>query len=127
MNKMHAAAAALAALALSLPATAQMSSPGKSGPSTAPSSSPRGGTTGSATSDAKSGASEAMLTAKVHAAMARDPGLKTLAINVDSEGNNVTLKGEVDSQATKDAAEKAAKQVDGVGTVRNQLTVKPKG
>jgi osmotically-inducible protein OsmY len=120
MKKMQTLAIVVAS-ALALPVAAQMSQPDKNAPAantTTPSST---------ASDAKHGAKDAMLTAKVHAAMAKDPGLKTLAINVDSNGNDVTLKGQVDSEATRMKAEQTAKQVEGVGAVHNQLTIKPKG
>jgi hyperosmotically inducible protein len=123
MTKMQTVAVAIAAFALALPAAAQTTHPDKSGSA---SSSTRSGTPSSSNSNSSGGTSEAMLTAKVHAAMAKDPGLKTLAINVDSVGNNVTLKGQVDSETTRKKAEQAAKQVEGVGTVHNELTVKPK-
>ena len=126
MKTMQTIAIAAASLAFALPVAAQTTQPGKNGPA-AGSSSSHSSSGSSTTSEAKGGAKEAMLTAKVHAAMAKDPGLKTLAINVDSEGSTVTLKGEVDSAATKTKAEQAAKQVEGVNSVKNQLTVKPKG
>jgi hyperosmotically inducible protein len=60
----------------------------------------------------------------VKAALAGDVGLKTLRINVDSSGNVVTLKGAVDSEDTKHRTEQVAKQVEGVASVNNQLTVR---
>jgi len=122
MTKMQTVAVAVTAFALALPAAAQMTQPDKNGNANSTRSAPPS----SSSTNSGSGTSEAMLTAKVHAAMAKDPGLKTLAINVDSDGNNVTLKGQVDSEATRKKAEQAAKQVEGVGTVHNELTVKPK-
>ncbi len=109
MTKMHTIALAIAGLALALPAAAQTTSPGTS-----------------TTSEMKQGAKNAALTAKVHTALAKDVSLKTLAINVDSSGNSVILKGQVDSDATKTRAEQVAKQVEGVSSVDNQLTIKPK-
>jgi hyperosmotically inducible protein len=88
---------------------------------------PRNQTGGSASTEVKSDTRNAALTAKVKSALAADVGLKTLKIDVDSMGNTVTLKGAVDSAETKKRAEEVARKVDGVATVRNELTVKPGG
>ncbi|WP_148717291.1 BON domain-containing protein [Chitinolyticbacter meiyuanensis] len=66
----------------------------------------------------------AALTAKVKTVLAADEGLKTLALNIDSENGVVTLSGEVDSEAQRSRAEQQTKSVEGVQTVNNQLTVK---
>src|SRR5688572_27907686 len=64
------------------------------------------------------------LTTKVKAALAKEEGMKTLGkINVDSADGVVTLKGKVESAEAKKKAEQIAKQVDGVKSVKNQLTV----
>jgi hyperosmotically inducible periplasmic protein len=108
-----------AALALALAACA-------SDRSSSPSSS-SGGTSGSATSEIKQDAKNATLTTKVKTALAADVGLRTLTgINVDSEGSVVTLKGSVDTEANKRRAEQVAQGVEGVSTVRNQLTLEAK-
>lgn len=83
-----------------------------------------GGQTSSSTSSVSQATKDATLTAKVKSALAADVGLKTLNINVDSSGNTVTLKGNVDSADKKTRAEEVARKVDGVATVRNQLQVK---
>ena len=68
------------------------------------------------------------LTTKVKAALAKEEGMKTLGkINVDSADGVVTLKGKVESAEAKKKAEQIAKQVDGVKSVKNQLTVEKKG
>jgi hyperosmotically inducible periplasmic protein len=73
-------------------------------------------------------ASNASLTTKVKSALAKEEGFKTLGkINVDSNEGVVTLKGKVDSAEAKKKAEQVAKQVDGVKSVKNQLTVEKKG
>jgi len=73
-------------------------------------------------------ASNAALTTKVKSALAKEEGFKTLGkINVDSNEGVVTLKGKVDSAEAKTKAEQVAKQVDGVKSVKNQLTVEKKG
>ena len=81
----------------------------------------------SVTSDIKKDAKDATLTTKVKSALAADVGLSTLKIDVDSDGSTVTLKGNVDSADKKQRAEEVARKVDGVATVRNQLTVKSGG
>lgn len=68
------------------------------------------------------------LTTKVKAALAKEEGMKSLTkINVDSADGVVTLKGKVESAEAKKKAEQVAKQVDGVKSVKNQLTVEKKG
>lgn len=78
----------------------------------------------SSTERAKQGAKNAGLTGKVKSALANDVGLKTLAINVDSNDGVVTLKGSVDSADTRSRAEQVAKKVDGVKSVKNELKLK---
>ena len=69
--------------------------------------------------------SDATLTTKVHTALANDVGMRTMySINVDSDKGVVTLKGKVDSQATRQRAEEVAKRVSGVNSVKNELQVK---
>ncbi|TAK83655.1 MAG: BON domain-containing protein [Betaproteobacteria bacterium] len=58
---------------------------------------------------------------------ARPGGLRTLKIDVDSEGNTVTLNGVVDSEGTKQRAATVARSVQGVAAVKNNLTVKSGG
>jgi hyperosmotically inducible periplasmic protein len=79
---------------------------------------------GWSTEGAKQGTKNAALTGKVKSALANDVGLKTLVINVDSEGSTVTLKGTVDNADTKSRAEQVAKKVEGVKSVKNELKVK---
>lgn len=91
------------------------------------SSSPSSSSGTSTSSEIKQDAKDSWLTTKVKSALAADVGLKTLTgINVDSEGSSVTLKGKVDTDANKRRAEQVARGVEGVSTVRNQLTVEPK-
>ena len=107
-----------AALALALAACA-------SDRSSSTRSSSSGGT--SASTEIKQDAKDSWLTTKVKSALAADVGLKTLTgINVDSEGSVVTLKGSVDTDANKRRAEQVARGVEGVSTVRNQITVEAK-
>jgi len=86
-----------------------------------------GGTSGSTTSEIKQDSKDSWLTTKVKSALAADVGLKTLTgINVDSAGSVVTLKGSVDTEANKRRAEQVAQGIEGVSSVRNQLTVEAK-
>ena len=85
------------------------------------------GSPSSGSSEVERDTRNAALTAKVKSALAADVGLKTLKIDVDSMGNTVTLKGAVDSADTKRRAEEVARKVDGVATVRNELTVRSGG
>ena len=48
-------------------------------------------------------------------------------VNVDSDNGVVTLKGKVDSAELKSKAAAIAKKVEGVKSVKNQLTVEKKG
>jgi hyperosmotically inducible periplasmic protein len=85
---------------------------------------PRNQTGGSAETEVKQDTRNAALTGKVKTALAADVGLKTLKIDVDSMGNTVTLRGAVDSEDTKRRAEQVAQGVEGVASVRNELTVR---
>ena len=85
------------------------------------------GSSSGGTSSVSQATKDATLTAKVKSALAADVGLKTVKIDVDSDGNTLTLKGNVDSAETKRKAEEVARKVDGVATVRNELTVKSGG
>jgi osmotically-inducible protein OsmY len=69
--------------------------------------------------------SDTALTGKVKSALAADVGLKTVTgISVDTDkGGVVTLKGQVASNDVKKHAEQVAKKVNGVKSVKNQLTV----
>jgi hyperosmotically inducible protein len=88
---------------------------------------PRNQTGGSTSTEVKQDSKNAALTAKVKTALASDVGLRTLTgINVDSEGTVVTLKGKVDTEENKRRAEQVAQRVEGVSSVRNQLTVEGK-
>ncbi|MCA1409248.1 CBS domain-containing protein [Ensifer sp. IC3342] len=74
--------------------------------------------------DAVAGGDEAMRRA-VLARLCSDLGLDRRAIDVTVENGNVSLLGQVDSQAEREAARVAAETVGGVGGVRNRLRVVP--
>jgi len=70
--------------------------------------------------------SDAALTAKVKTAIASDSGIGNATnINVNSYRGVVQLNGFVDSQDKIDRAVSAARSVEGVRDVENNLQVKP--
>jgi hyperosmotically inducible protein len=71
----------------------------------------------------KSGPDDAAITASVKPKVTMVPG--GTGINVDTKDGVVTLNGTVDTEAAKASAEAAAKGVNGVQRVVNNLTVKP--
>jgi len=73
----------------------------------------------------KEDVSDATITGKVKSALAADVGLRTVTgINVDTDaGGVVTLKGKVDNADMKKRAGEVAKKVNGVKSVKNQITV----
>lgn len=73
---------------------------------------------------ASGAAADAAITADVKAGLSADPALRSLAVQVDTQGGNVTLKGTVKAPAQRDSAERIARRVKGVKAVRNQLVVK---
>ncbi len=68
---------------------------------------------------------DAMLTAKVKTQMTAEGRVSPTRVNVDTLNGVVTLKGVVPTQEEKDAAEQAARKVEGVVRVDNQLVVTP--
>ncbi|MGE0126524.1 MAG: BON domain-containing protein [Blastocatellales bacterium] len=68
---------------------------------------------------------DAILTAKVKTQMTADGRVSPTRVNVDTLNSDVTLKGEVPTQQEKDAAEQAARSVEGVRSVSNQIVVNP--
>ena len=70
-------------------------------------------------------AGDAGLTAKVKTAIATDVGARTAAgVNVETFKGTVQLSGFVDSQDQATRAADAAKKVDGVRSVKNDIRVK---
>lgn len=70
--------------------------------------------------------SDAALTSKVKTAIASDAGLSSAgAINVQSYRGVVQLSGFVDSPEKIERAAKAARGVEGVRTVENNIHVRP--
>ena len=74
-----------------------------------------------------SGLKDGWLWVKTKGALAAVDDLRDSTINVDTDNAVVTLRGTVGSQAQKARAEQTAKGIDGVTSVRNQLTVRAEG
>ena len=72
-----------------------------------------------------SGANDGWLWTKTRALLAAADDLRDSTINVDVDNAVVTLSGTVASAAQKTSAEKVAKSVEGVASVKNNLTVQP--
>jgi len=67
---------------------------------------------------------DATVTAKVKTALLAQPQLKSLAIDVDTSKNVVSLNGTVESEQARADAERLVRQVEGVKEVKNNLQVK---
>jgi len=67
---------------------------------------------------------DAWLYTKVMTRLTTNTGAPALKINVDVTDRVVTLRGQVDSLARKDEAERIAKETDGVKSVNSLLTVR---
>lgn len=63
------------------------------------------------------------LTAKTKIALFADARIKGSEITIETSQGSVTVRGKVDSDAAKQAAEGIAKGIDGVKTVKNELQV----
>ena len=72
-----------------------------------------------------SGANDGWLWTKTRGVLAAADDLRESTINVDVDNAVVTLSGTVGSAAQKASAEKVAKSVEGVTSVKNNLTVQP--
>jgi hyperosmotically inducible periplasmic protein len=73
------------------------------------------------------GAEDGWLWTKTRAALATTDDLRDSTINVDVDNAVVTLTGTVATQAQKTKAEQVAKGIDGVKSVKNQLTISATG
>jgi hypothetical protein len=67
---------------------------------------------------------DALITTKVKAALLKEPNLKSVDVNVDTENGRVTLTGKVQSAADRDRMLKIASSVDGVTGVKDGLSVR---
>jgi hyperosmotically inducible protein len=68
--------------------------------------------------------SDATITAEVKAALAADPELSALRINVDTSNGIVTLRGPAPDEKSRSRATQLAASPKGVMRVDNQLTLK---
>jgi hyperosmotically inducible protein len=75
------------------------------------------------TNEAKGAVSDSWLTSKTKIALFADDRVKGKDVRVETMGGQVYLRGKVDSQEAKAAAEEIAKGVEGVKTVKNDLQV----
>jgi len=66
---------------------------------------------------------DATITTKVNAALARDKDLSAIRIDVDTQNGVVTLTGPAPTASAKERASEVARQVQGVTSVNNQLTL----
>jgi len=67
---------------------------------------------------------DGVITSKVNAALIADKDLSAVKIDVDTKDGVVTLTGPAPTAAAKEQATQIAKNVKGVISVNNQLTVK---
>lgn len=68
---------------------------------------------------------DAALTAKVKTAFITDGRVSATRVSVESTDGVVTLKGEVPTPQEKQAAEQAARTVEGVKSVKSEITINP--
>ena len=73
--------------------------------------------------DEKTPINDSWLTAKTKIALAADARVKGRQINVETQKGRVMIRGKVDSDEAKNAAEDIAKKLDGVKSVKNELQV----
>jgi hyperosmotically inducible protein len=78
-----------------------------------------------ARADEGSAVKDSWLTTKTKTKLFADGRVKGRAINVETQAGVVTLRGKVESDKEKSAAEAIAKKVDGVKSVHNVLQVVP--
>jgi osmotically-inducible protein OsmY len=67
--------------------------------------------------------SDAMITTKVKAELAKDKAVSATKINVDTDKGVVTLRGTAKSKAEAEKAVTLAKGIDGVASVKNDIKV----
>lgn len=67
---------------------------------------------------------DATLTAKVKAALAENPDVKAMEVNVETHRGDVQLSGFVTTQAEINKAVQLARNVKGVRSVKNDIRIK---
>jgi hyperosmotically inducible protein len=73
--------------------------------------------------DEKTPIHDSWITAKTKIALFADSRVKGSELNVETRQGAVMIRGKVDSDAAKQAAEEIAKGIEGVKTVKNELQV----
>lgn len=68
---------------------------------------------------------DAALTAKVKASIAEEDKVRATSVNVNTYRSTVQLSGFVDNEEARRRAENAARDVEGVRTVQNDLRIAP--
>ena len=81
-------------------------------------------TAAEATASAKRLASDATITTSINMALAKDPNLSALKIDVDTRDGRVALSGTAPDAAAKGRATQLAKTISGVTAVDNRLVVR---
>lgn len=77
------------------------------------------------TMDLSAEAKDAYREGQIWATYVTNPGLDALDLQVDVEGDRATLTGDVESIVQKRLAERIAKRVDGIATVKNDIRIVP--
>jgi osmotically-inducible protein OsmY len=78
-------------------------------------------------STAAAGPSDAWITTKAKAALLATKGVSVTAIDVDTKQGHVTLTGNVPTENAREKAEAVVKDLDGVKSVNNRLSIEPAG
>ncbi len=73
--------------------------------------------------DERTPINDSWLTSKTKIALFADARVKGRQIDVETQQGRVIIRGKVDSDAAKDAAEEITKGIDGVKSVKNELQV----
>lgn len=81
------------------------------------------GAPGGPTRTAGQAVDDATIGTRLKAAIAADPELSALKINVDTTQGNVRLRGEVKSLSLRQKVEAMARKIEGVKSVENNLVV----
>jgi osmotically-inducible protein OsmY len=79
----------------------------------------------STTESMKTGVSDSWVTAKTKIALLADSRVPGTSVNVETQKGMVYLRGKVDSDAAKSAAEEVARGIEGAQGVKNELQVVP--
>lgn len=81
----------------------------------------------STTEAVKTNVTDSWITSKTKISLFADSRVSGTAVNVETQKGTVFLRGKVDSDAAKAAAEEIAKGIDGAKSVKNELQVVPPG